>query len=52
MPIHKEVSAEESNMSPSLKLITIGCDKGSIVILSLDAIDKIRARLTYHREVI
>ena len=32
--------------------MTIGCNRGSIVILSLDHIDKIRARLTYHREMI
>ena len=34
------------------KLITIGCNKGSIVVLSLDEIDRIRARLTYHRQMI
>jgi WD40 repeat protein len=40
------------SVSKEFKLITIGCSRGSIVILSLDEIDKIRARLTYHREMI
>jgi hypothetical protein len=41
-----------SSSAQQLKLITIGCSRGSIVILSLDNIERIRARLTYHRESI
>lgn len=36
----------------TMKLITIGCNKGSIVFVSLKNLSKIRTRLTYHRESI
>lgn len=30
--------------------MTFGCSKGSIIIISLDNMERIKARLTYHRE--
>ena len=35
-----------------LQLITVGCSKGTIVVLELSKIDRIRSRFTYHREAI
>lgn len=43
---------EQGPATKELKLITIGCSKGSIIVISLEEIDKIRARLTYHRDTI
>ncbi len=34
------------------RLITVGCDRGSVVFLSIDNMDKIFTRITYHREAI
>lgn len=33
-----------------LKLITVGCAKGSVIFLSCSDMTKIYCRLTYHRE--
>lgn len=33
-----------------LKLITVGCEKGSVIFLSCSDMTKIYCRLTYHRE--
>lgn len=43
---------ELESASRELKLITLGCNKGSIVVLSLEKMDTIRTRLTYHRDMI
>ena len=35
-----------------VKLMTIGCNKGSIIFVSIEKMDLIYARITYHREKI
>ena len=47
--IEGPVMAEDEG---ALELLTVGCSKGSIVVISLRNIDRIRSRFTYHREVI
>ena len=34
------------------RLITVGCDRGSVVFLPIDNMDRIFTRITYHREAI
>ncbi len=34
----------------SLQLIAVGCNKGSIVFLPIETMDRIHTRITYHRE--
>ena len=41
--------SEAVNKFSELKLITVGCEKGSIVFLSCQDMTKVHCRLTYHR---
>lgn len=35
-----------------MRLLAIGCNRGSIVFLTVDNMDHIHTRITYHREEI
>jgi hypothetical protein len=40
------------DMYKELKLITIGCNKGTIVFIRIEEFENIYTRVTYHREAI
>ena len=43
---------EKQVLYSKLKLLTIGCNRGSIVFVSVDNMENIYARISYHREKI
>ena len=52
--MEKHLSKEESLQEKfeKLKLLAVGCNRGSIVFLPIDNMDHIYTRITYHREEI